>query len=312
MVSVCMITYNHSDFIAQAIEGVLMQKTNFDFELIIADDFSTDNTRKICLDYYERHPNTIKLVLNNTNIGMMPNFIKALGNCTEKYTALCEGDDYWTDPFKLQKQIDFLEKNENYNLCFHLGIDYHQEKGIYNYEFINKQELTFYDFASKGCFPKTMSAVFRNSENLRQQLTKPWVLSSFGADYLIYLLNTTDGSSAFYLKEHMGVYRIHSTGIWTNRNFFARWKGLVKNIILYKNHLPLTCKQRLYLNWQLKFALINLLYYKNNGIRWYINKIINRVLFISGPGIISGVITNLLYSLVKKRWGLYLTSNNIK
>jgi len=117
LVSVCMITYNHEQYIREAIEGVLMQKTNFPVELIIGEDCSTDNTRVICLKYYQRYPEIIRLQLPDKNKGSMKNFIENMQAANGKYIALCEGDDYWTDPYKLQKQVDFLEVNEDYGMC---------------------------------------------------------------------------------------------------------------------------------------------------------------------------------------------------
>ncbi|MDO9634668.1 MAG: glycosyltransferase [Paludibacter sp.] len=109
-----MITYNHESFIAKAIEGVLMQQTTFNFELIISDDCSTDLTRKICEKYRHEHQQIINLILPNNNLGIIRNSIETLCACSGKYIAICEGDDYWIDPFKLQKQVDFLEQNQNY------------------------------------------------------------------------------------------------------------------------------------------------------------------------------------------------------
>ncbi len=112
MVSVCMITYNHEKYIGQAIEGVLLQKCNFSVELIIGEDCSNDNTRKIC-EEYQRKNNIIKLLPSEINLGIIPNFIRTLNSCSGKYIAICEGDDYWIDPLKLQKQLDYLERNLN-------------------------------------------------------------------------------------------------------------------------------------------------------------------------------------------------------
>lgn len=116
MVSICMITYNHESYIKQAIDSVLMQKCNFAFELVIGEDCSTDNTFKICQELAKNNPQ-IKLLPSISNLGMMPNFIRTLEACEGKYIAICEGDDYWTDPLKLQKQVDFLGANEEYGLC---------------------------------------------------------------------------------------------------------------------------------------------------------------------------------------------------
>ena len=109
-VSVLMITYNHENFIREAIEGVLMQKTDFPIELIIGEDCSTDGTRKIVMEYASKYPDIIRPLLPDSNLGMMKNFIETMQAATGKYIALCEGDDYWTDPYKLQKQVDILNK----------------------------------------------------------------------------------------------------------------------------------------------------------------------------------------------------------
>jgi len=137
MVSVCMITYNHEKYIAQAIDGVLMQQTSFPFELIIGEDCSTDNTRKICEEYKAKYPDKIQLLLPDSNLGMKQNFISTLQACTSKYIAVCEGDDYWTDPCKLQKQVDFLEANEGYSMVFTNAME------IFDYETWTKESTPF-------------------------------------------------------------------------------------------------------------------------------------------------------------------------
>jgi len=118
-VSVHMITYNHQDYVKDAIEGVLMQKTDFPVELMISDDCSTDNTREIIARYAAKYPKVIKPVFRERNLGSMRNFVDTFQYCTGTYIAMCEGDDYWTDPLKLQKQVDFLKRNPSCRLCFH-------------------------------------------------------------------------------------------------------------------------------------------------------------------------------------------------
>jgi len=116
LVSVCMITYNHENLIKNAIEGILMQKTSFPVELIIGEDCSTDNTRKIVEDYVEKYPEIIFAQYSEKNLGMINNFLNVLQAARGKYIALCEGDDYWIDPYKLQKQVDLLETKETVSL----------------------------------------------------------------------------------------------------------------------------------------------------------------------------------------------------
>lgn len=118
IVSVCIITYNHELYIREAIEGVLMQKTTFPIELIISEDCGPDSTRKIVKEYAAKYPDIIIADLPEKNRGMIDNFHHCVSLAKGKYIALCEGDDYWTDPLKLQKQVDFLEANLEYGLVY--------------------------------------------------------------------------------------------------------------------------------------------------------------------------------------------------
>jgi glycosyltransferase involved in cell wall biosynthesis len=120
-VSVCMITYNHEKYIIEAINGVLMQETDFKIELIIANDASTDTTHEVISNLISSYSGQIKINYfhHSQNKGMMKNFVFALEQCKGKYIALCEGDDYWTEPLKLQKQVDFLEDNDKFIGVFH-------------------------------------------------------------------------------------------------------------------------------------------------------------------------------------------------
>lgn len=103
MVSVFMMTYNHENYIAQALDSILMQKINFGYEIIVGEDCSTDRTREIILSYAQRKPDLFKLILHDHNVGAKANQNAVLNACKGKYIAPCEGDDYWTDPYKLQK-----------------------------------------------------------------------------------------------------------------------------------------------------------------------------------------------------------------
>lgn len=127
IVSVCMITYNQASYICEAIEGVLMQKTNYPFELIISDDCSQDETRSICIDYEKRYPDKVKLFFPKQNLGISENFYSTLFNATGKYIAFCEGDDYWIDPCKIQHQVDFLESNLDVGCVYTDFNMYHQQ-----------------------------------------------------------------------------------------------------------------------------------------------------------------------------------------
>jgi glycosyltransferase involved in cell wall biosynthesis len=118
MVSVFCVTYNHEGYIAETIDGFLSQVTDFAFEIIIGEDCSKDRTLEIVNDYAERYPNLIKVISGPQNVGPGENFNRTLNAAQGKYVAYCEGDDYWIDPYKLKKQVDFLEQHSDYGMVF--------------------------------------------------------------------------------------------------------------------------------------------------------------------------------------------------
>jgi glycosyltransferase involved in cell wall biosynthesis len=215
LVSVFMITYNHENYICEVLKGILMQKTNFDFDIVIGEDCSTDNTRKIILEFAENYPSKFKLLLHEHNIGAMANQIATLQACTGKYIALCEGDDYWTDPYKLQKQVDFLEANPDFSICFHKVKIWKEKENILVDDFITSDvpEITdIYDLA-KGNYMHTPSVVFRKNETVLSDFAKK---TSIIGDYLLHMLNAKYGKIK-RIAEYMAVYR-YGVGIWTSPN----------------------------------------------------------------------------------------------
>ena len=130
-VSICCITYNHAPFIRQCLDGFMMQRTGFPVEVLIHDDASTDGTQDIIREYEAKYPDVIKPIYQKENqyskgvkVSLVYNYSRAKG----KYIALCEGDDYWTDPYKLQKQVDFLESHPDYVMCSHRFDQYYEEE----------------------------------------------------------------------------------------------------------------------------------------------------------------------------------------
>ena len=154
LVSACMITYNHAPYIAQAIEGVLQQQTNFPFELVIGEDWSTDGTREIVFDYQKKHPDVIRIVTSDKNVGAEKNSLRTEKACRGKYLAYCEGDDYWHHPQKLQKQIEFLENHPDYGLV-------HSEVNMCNVESGRKIEnLNRFDKVTNHTFDNNNGDLF--------------------------------------------------------------------------------------------------------------------------------------------------------
>lgn len=217
LVSVWMITYNHEPYIAEAIEGVLMQKTDFPIELVIGEDCSTDRTREICIAYQRKHPDIIRLLMNEKNIGMMPNFIKTMEACQGKYIALCEGDDYWTDPLKLQKQVDFLEGSPDFVGAFHDSIILDEATGTEQLRIGNAvidEEPDLDSIILKNNIP-TASLLFRNV------FTSDFWSKQFEAiakgDYLLVVLLARYGKFK-YFNPPMSVYRVHAGGVWSTKS----------------------------------------------------------------------------------------------
>jgi len=214
LVSVVMITYGHEKFIREAIEGVLMQKGDFDLELIIANDASPDATDNVVLEILKNHPKneSLRYIKHEANIGMMPNFIFALQQAKGKYIALCDGDDYWTNSYKLLKQIDFLEANPDYVLSFH-KVKILRSNGTLVDDFITEipeKYETQETLARLGNYIHTPSVVYRN---IIKVFPYEFSLSPIG-DYFLYMLLTEHGKIK-YLEDEMAVYRygvgIHST-----------------------------------------------------------------------------------------------------
>jgi glycosyltransferase involved in cell wall biosynthesis len=207
-----MITYNHEHFIAEAIQGVLMQKTNFPIKLIIGEDCSTDKTRNICKDFQQQNPELIELLPSLNNLGMMPNFIRTLEGCTGNYVALCEGDDYWTDPLKLQKQVDFLEANEAYAISFHNSTVYNNHGNTGKLLLKTPSSYTTHDIFRSKIIP-TQTVVFRNPKT-----NFPTIFSKvYNGDTFLFcwLANLYQKGAYFQNDLAPSVYRHHETGNWS-------------------------------------------------------------------------------------------------
>jgi glycosyltransferase involved in cell wall biosynthesis len=229
LLSVDMITYNHEPYIKEAIEGVLMQETNFEYELIIADDCSPDNTPIIINDIIKNHPkgHRIKYFRHKENLGMQANGLFALQQCTGKYIALCEGDDYWTDPLKLQKQVDFLEDNKEFALCGSLAKRIYDDDTILSDIEGEAGVFEQIDIAEQNFIP-TASVLFQRSHINN---FPDWFLECPVGDWPLFLICSSHGKIKIF-KEQMVVRRIHQGGIWgANINS----KNSIKNVMRLVN-----------------------------------------------------------------------------
>lgn len=227
-VSVAMITYNHEDYIAQAIEGVLMQQTSFTFELVIGEDCSTDGTREIVDVYSRKFPDKIRPMLREKNIGATPNFVSILDECHGKYVALCEGDDYWTDPLKLQKQVDFMEAQPDYSVCFHRIYQLNQATGDIEI-WKQSRKLIKHTYRLKNIirdnFIGTPSIMLRNG--LVKEFTASFCDTVFG-DWMLLVMYAQHGYIGF-IDKAMAVHRIHSGGIYSGADISAQRRMVVQH-----------------------------------------------------------------------------------
>jgi len=239
MVSVCMITYNHELYIRDALDGVVMQITNFKIELIIGEDCSNDATRKICEDYAAKYPKLIQLLPSDCNLGMSQNGERTLQFCKGKYIALLDGDDYWTDPLKLQKQVDFLDKHEDYILSFHdVNIQYTRKNNYRTYRMVGslKENTLGTEDLIKPWFIPTCSILYRNLIDINYP---NWISLTDSADIALMLFLSTLGKF-YYLNEVMGVYRMHDNGISIS---YTGYSNIFSMIHLYQNFNEYTNKK---------------------------------------------------------------------
>ena len=221
-----MITYNQEAYIAQAIESVLMQQTNFPVELVIGEDCSTDGTRSIVREFRERYPRQIHLLLPEHNLGAINNFLATMNNCHGKYIALCEGDDYWTDPLKLQKQVNFLDNNPDFVICFHNVMAFYQDNSKESYLFSKPNQKKVSDIRDLliSNFIQTVSVLFKNGLIIE---FPEWYNKISIGDWPLHIINARYGKIG-YLDDVMAHYRIHNEGMWNTMDRFSLYNSIIE------------------------------------------------------------------------------------
>ena len=252
-VSICCITYNHENFIQEAIDGFLMQKTTFPVEILIHDDASSDKTVNHLKNYSEKYPNLIKLICqveNQYSKGLKP-FLFIFKRAKGKYIATCEGDDYWFDSLKLHKQVKCLEENPGFTLCFHNVNILYEDFPDKNCTLNNSEttDITTLEDLAKGVnYIASASAVIK--ADLIRELPSWFNDVPFG-DYALWILVASHGRLK-YLDELMGTYRIHRGGVYGNlanssqglvkrhRQHYQFWKVMKNNrLVSSKDSNPL-------------------------------------------------------------------------
>lgn len=240
LVAIKCIAYNHESYIRETLEGFVTQKTNFPFVAIVHDDASTDNTTSIIQEYSEKYPDVIKPIFEtknqySKNDGSLNKIINSVLRSTgAKYIAICEGDDYWTDPFKLQKQVDFLEVNPNYGICYTKIRNFIQAKKKLG-DIWGGPYQEFSELLIKGNTIPTLTAVFKSDlyfeyYKVIQPSDKKWPMG----DYPMWLY-FAHNSKVRFLDEVTGIYRVlpESASHMQDNNKWLRFCNGYRDIKLY-------------------------------------------------------------------------------
>jgi glycosyltransferase involved in cell wall biosynthesis len=206
-VSVCVVTYNQEKYIRQCLQSIVEQETDFDFEVIVGDDCSTDGTRSVIRAFVVKYPDIVNPIFRDTNIGAMNNFADILSVANGNYIALCEGDDYWTDPLKLQKQVDFLEAHPEYGLV-------HTDYQVYIQKERRFKSSPKHKIHNGGVFEKliyhnfvaTLSVCFK--KKLLAKIDNNFQLQKFKVSDLPLWLELSRFTKFYYIPDITGVYRL--------------------------------------------------------------------------------------------------------
>ena len=229
LVSIRCLVYNHEPFLRKCLDGFVMQKTNFSFEAIVHDDASTDCSASIIREYAEKYPHIIKPIYEKRNRKSKND--GSLGRimddaCQGKYIAICEGDDYWTDPCKLQKQVDFLESHLEYTMCCHRAFLFSEkEKKIIgeNYCYMEDKTIDIKDIINRtGLFISTCSILYRKIIKDNYPL---YCDQCVVGDYPLQIMCAMKGKTYFF-NEAMSVYRVNNPNSWMGKQ---KWSAVSDN-----------------------------------------------------------------------------------
>ena len=219
-------TYNHEKYIAQALDSVLMQKTNFEYEIIVAEDCSVDQTRSIVLDFQRRNPEKIRLVLPAENLGSAGNrvFAQAFELAQGEYVALLDGDDYWTSAKKLQRQVEFLELHPDCALCFHNALRIYEDgSAVLPHNFPGQKPISVLEDVVQSNFIAGCTPMLRKDAAGR---FPEWYYNVPHGDWSLYILCAQHGKIG-YIDEILGIYRIHNQGFWSKRDAIQKLEEII-------------------------------------------------------------------------------------
>jgi len=236
--------YNHKEYLAECLDSLLNQDTSYNYEILIIEDQSNDGTRELCMEYANKNPNKIRLLLNwrenNIKIANKPTgiFSSVYSNFAikTKYIALCEGDDYWTDPSSIQKRVSFMEENDDYVLCFHNSLKYDQgtmtmaEEPLLSF----KESHTVSSEDLISTYLPTASILYRH--HLIQVFDEK-MLEIISGDVILRGKLSCFGKSRYFHDIKHSVYRVHSTGIFSHESLDNKLKFAVQARMYLLDHL---------------------------------------------------------------------------
>jgi glycosyltransferase involved in cell wall biosynthesis len=207
IVSVFLLTYNQEDYISETIESIVGQRTNFKYQLVIGEDCSSDTTRSICEKYAQKYPDKIKLLpALEKNIGLIANYMRTIKQCEGKYIAICDGDDYWTDMCKLQKQVDFMGSNPNFAIVYtNYTKLFPDGRLVTNAIHYKKRKSNFNDLIENNFIP-SVTALFVNRQH--QGVIPSWIAKYPYGDWPTYLWTIRDKGEVGFIDEDMAIYRM--------------------------------------------------------------------------------------------------------
>lgn len=219
LISICSITYNHENFVSETLDSFLMQESAYPYEILISDDCSSDKTQKVISDYFEKYPNIIKPILRKINVGMMINFTENIARASGKYIALCEGDDYWTDQLKIQKQVDFLEKNNDFIITYS-NTQAFDEKGLLEKDYSGSSVDLAKEDLQRCAAISTATVCIRNLSILRN-FPQEGLTSKFG-DLFLWSILGNYGKGKYLPNIKKTMYRIHDGGVFSKQSQYHR------------------------------------------------------------------------------------------
>lgn len=276
-VSICVITYQHEDYFEKCLEGILQQKVNFDYEIIIGEDHSPDQTPNLVKKYAQLYPGKIKAYVRPENIGSKFNFLHCFFDCRGEYIVHIEADDYFTDDNKLQTQVDLLDANQHLSACFHNAEIVYEDNSNREPEFINSSnqkvltETKDFFVKKETWFMATASVMMRRKyvEKLPE-----WFLECKSGDIPLYVILAEQGPIA-YINQCMSVYRKNLNG--------QSYTDNIQSLNFIKNRIFMYSKVNEYTKYTYAHLLKPILFeYYILAISCYENKpyLINKIIYL--------------------------------